>query len=133
MRTFSYRSRRPAILGAVLALIFSLGFFAAPAQAQASLTFAGDQTSIELGQSFTLSWTAADTTEVVASGAWTGSKPEVGTETITPTATGTFVYNLAAMDFNGRDVLKTVTVDVTAAALPEVTPAPVLFGELCRV
>lgn len=132
VHTVKSRAHRPTIVGAVLALFFSLVFIAAPAQA-ATLTFSSDKTTIELGESFTLSWNATETTQVEATGAWSGDKPETGTQDITPTSTGSFTYTLIAHDENGRDVTHDVTVEVTPVAPTEVTPLPVTFPDDCTV
>ena len=132
MHTVNSRVHRPTIVGAVLALFFSLVFIAAPAQA-ATLGLNTTATHIELGQSFTLSWAATETTQVQASGAWSGDKAETDSQVITPTSAGTFTYTLTAFDANGRDVTRDVTVIVDPAALPGVTPAPVTFPDSCTV
>lgn len=129
MNTIKTRVHRPTIVGAVLALFFSLVFLAAPAQA-ATLSFDSTSTHIQEGQSVTLSWTAGDTTQVEATGAWSGDKAEVGSEVVTPSTTSD--YTLIAHDFNGRDVTQTIHV-IVDAALPEVTPDDVTFPGDCTV
>jgi uncharacterized protein (TIGR03118 family) len=51
-------------------------------------------TSVVLGQSATLTWTASSGSTCTATGAWTGSEPASGTAVVTPTAVGTSTYTL---------------------------------------
>jgi uncharacterized repeat protein (TIGR03803 family) len=53
-----------------------------------------DKTSITLGSSATLTWSSSNVTSCAASNAWTGSQPNSGTQTVAPTAAGTFTYTL---------------------------------------
>lgn len=56
---------------------------------------------LRLGQSTTLSWTSLDAVTVEASGSWTGAKAPKGSETVTPSATGTATYILRATNGSG--------------------------------
>ena len=59
----------------------------------ASLSISISPTTITLGQSATLTW-SSNAPNCTASGAWSGSKPGDGSESVTPTATGTLTYSL---------------------------------------
>src|SRR5688572_21092068 len=59
----------------------------------ASLSISVSPETITLGQSATLTWNS-NGPECTASGAWDGSKAGDGSETVTPTATGTLTYLL---------------------------------------
>ncbi len=89
---------------------------APPPAAVVNLTAA--PTSINTGQSSTLSWTTQNATSCTASGSWSGSKATSGSQTVTPTANAT--YTLAC---NGTS--DSVTVTVTAPPPPP-PGAPVL-------
>lgn len=58
----------------------------------ASLTISVSPTTITLGQSATVTWTA--NAPCTASGAWSGTKAAIGSEMVTPTQAGTFSYTL---------------------------------------
>jgi serine protease len=67
---------------------------------------------IMLGQSATLSWSAADATSCTAGGAWTGVQPTLGSQAVTPTATGTVSYTLTCSGAGGSaTAAATLTVD----------------------
>ncbi len=51
--------------------------------------------SIALGASSTVSWSATSAVSCVASGAWSGPRPISGSETVTPTAPGSYTYTLS--------------------------------------
>ncbi|MGH8204739.1 MAG: hypothetical protein ACREST_09035 [Steroidobacteraceae bacterium] len=59
----------------------------------ASLSISVSPETITLGQSATLTWNS-NAPNCTASGAWSGSKASAGTESVTPTATGTLTYSL---------------------------------------
>ena len=76
--------------------------------------------SIQVGQSFTASWTSTDATALDASGSWSGSKTvPSGSQVITPPSAGTYTYTLTATGAGGT-AQDSVTVTVTG------TPAPTL-------
>lgn len=74
----------------------------------ASLTVA--PTTITLGQSATLTWTATAGTDCTASNGWTGAQQTTGTVDVTPTATGTATYTLSC---SGAGLLGTATQTTT--------------------
>lgn len=86
-----------------------------PANAQLSLSLA--PTSITLGQSAELNWTASNATACTASGAWSGARPLSGRETVTPTAAGSPNYVLRCTG-SGTNVEQTVTLTVQTATTP---------------
>jgi uncharacterized protein (TIGR03118 family) len=51
-------------------------------------------TSVVLGQSATVTWSSNTGTSCSASGGWSGSEPASGTQTVTPSATGSVTYTL---------------------------------------
>ncbi len=59
----------------------------------ASLSISVSPETITLGQSATLTW-SSNAPDCTASGAWSGSRAGDGSETVTPTATGTLTYSL---------------------------------------
>jgi hypothetical protein len=134
-------ARRAGALIAAFGVLLAMLFVASPAQAAPTVTLTADDTTITLGQSVTLNWSASEATNVRAStdatapadptdaGDWHGQKPLNGPQDVTPTATGTFTYILAATDGEtvGRDF-----VNVTVVAGP-ITPAAVTFPDPCTV
>lgn len=59
----------------------------------ASLSFSVSPTTITLGEDATLTWNS-NAPNCTATGAWNGSKPGSGSESVTPTETGTLTYVL---------------------------------------
>lgn len=74
------------------------------------ISFSVSPTSI--GQSWTLTWSSINTTSCVALNGWSGGKPTIGTQTLTPTQTTT--YTLACTGTGGTDT-KSVTVTVNTS------------------
>ena len=62
---------------------------------QPTVTLSASPTTITLGQSTTLTWTSSVGTTCTASGGWTGAKAVSGSESVTPSASGTATYTLA--------------------------------------
>ena len=60
----------------------------------AMITISVNPTSVTLGQSTTLTWSAPTGTACTASGAWSGSQANMGTVTQTPTTAGTETFTL---------------------------------------
>jgi subtilisin family serine protease len=58
-------------------------------------------TTVNTGNSATLSWTVTNATSCSASGAWTGTQQLSGSMMVTPTATGSDTYNLVCTNANG--------------------------------
>jgi hypothetical protein len=80
-----------------------------------TLTLASN--SITLGSSTMISWSSTNTTGCTASGSWSGSLASSGSQSLTPTATGTDTYTLVcANDAGALSAPTSVTLTVTAAA-----------------
>jgi uncharacterized protein (TIGR03118 family) len=79
------------------------------------LELSASRTTLTLGQSATLTWTASPGTSCTASGGWNGSKPAEGSETVTPDATGSFTYTLTC---NGEGFRGDATSEVTVTVVP---------------
>ena len=77
-------------------------------------------TTIVLGQSATLTWSAATGASCTASGGWSGTEATSGTQSVTPTATGTVTYTLTctasggAYGGGGGSTAKSAPLTVTA-------------------
>ena len=67
--------------------------------------------SVELGNSFTLNWSASGATSCQASNAWLGSKGLSGAESLSPDSEGSYEYSLTCSN-SGGDTTKQVTVSV---------------------
>lgn len=124
-------ARRAGSLVAALGVVLAMLFVASPAQAAPVVNLSVNDTTITLGESVTLTWTAADSTSLTAEGDWTGAKAlPNGSEEVTPTEAGTFTYTLVAG--NDSDPDSSDSVEVTVAPGP-ITPAPVTFPDPCTV
>ena len=64
-----------------------------PPTGQPTVTLAANPTSINSGQSSTLTWSSTNATSCTASGGWSGAKATSGTEQVTPVATGTYTLS----------------------------------------
>ncbi len=83
-----------------------------PAPAAPLVSFSLTPSTIETGDSTTLSWNSTNTTSCTASGNWSGTKATTGTEIITPSTAGTYTYTLACTGTDGTDT-KSVTLTVS--------------------
>ena len=87
-------------------------------------------TTLTVGQSTTVTWTATNAGSCVASGAWSGTLTVAGTQLVTPTAPGTFTY---ALTCNGVTGSTSVVVASGVTPLPTVSlsfaPASVQVGQ----
>ena len=126
------RAHRAGSLVAAFGVLLGMFLVASPAQAAPVVNLSANDTTITLGESVTLSWTAADTTTLTAQDDWSGPKTPVasGSEIITPSQAGTFTYTLVAG--NGEDPDSSDFVTVTVAPGP-ITPNPVTFPDECTV
>jgi len=70
--------------------------------------------SVTVGNSTTLTWSAYNVTGCTASGSWSGTQKTSGSLTITPTAAGTDDYTLTCTNANGS-AQKTASLTVQAA------------------
>jgi uncharacterized protein (TIGR03118 family) len=71
-----------------------------------------DPTTITLGQSAKLTWTASAGTTCTASNGWSGAQQTAGSADVTPTATGNVTYTLSC---SGAGFTGTATQDATLA------------------
>jgi hypothetical protein len=72
--------------------------------------------SVTLGSSTTLTWSSANNQGCTASGAWTGALASSGSQTVSPTATGTDSYMLACTNKTGTSSTASATLMVNAKA-----------------
>jgi uncharacterized protein (TIGR03118 family) len=79
------------------------------------IALAASRTTVTLGQSTTLSWSASAGTSCTASGGWSGAKPREGSEAVTPDATGRFTY---ALTCGGEDYSDDATAEATVTVVP---------------
>lgn len=70
---------------------------------------------IDAGQSATISWSSTDATSCTASGAWSGSKANSGSQSVSPTATSSYIISCNG---DGGSANDSVTVTVNAAPVP---------------
>jgi hypothetical protein len=87
-----------------------------------TLTFSASPTLIGLKTPSALQWSGANLTSCNASGAWSGSRPTSGTESVGPTATSS--YTLTCQGTSGT-LTQTATVTVDAQAPSVALLAPV--------
>ena len=71
--------------------------------------------SIVITTSTTLTWSSANTTGCTASGSWTGALASTGTQTVSPTAVGTYTYTIMCTNAAGNSPPTSVTLNVTSA------------------
>lgn len=81
-----------------------------------TVSIAANPTTINPGQSSTLTWSSTNATVCAATGAWLGSEPSSGTQSVSPAASAT--YTLACSNLDGS-AQASATVTVT-----NVTPPP---------
>jgi hypothetical protein len=74
-------------------------------------TYDLNPTTINLGQSATLTWAAQNVTGCTASDAWSGGKAASGSQMFTPTTAGSFTYTLTCTNLTGEAIAQqTLTV-----------------------
>jgi Beta-propeller repeat len=93
-----------------------------PAAPSPTVTIIATPTSIIVGQSSTLTWSSTNATSCTASGAWSGTEPVTGTQTLTPSATGSGVYTLTCTG-SGGSANASASLTTNAAPTPTVTIA----------
>jgi hypothetical protein len=59
-------------------------------------------TTITVGSSTTLSWVAINATSCTASGAWSGTQPITGSQSVAPAAVGSYAYTLTCTGASGN-------------------------------
>ena len=73
-------------------------------------SFASNLLSVEVGQSFNVSWTSTNANACNASGAWSGAKSTTGNETITINTAGDNTFTLSCTG-KGGSVAKSLTIE----------------------
>jgi Subtilase family len=91
-------------------------FALTPQVAPAAPTLSLDASSIVVGSSTTIKWSAANTAGCTASGSWGGAQMASGSQTVMPTAAGTDTYSLSCANTAGTSPLSSVRLTVTAAS-----------------
>ena len=76
-----------------------------------TVTLTSSAEVIELGESFTLNWSAVSSTTCQASVAWDGNKGNSGAQSVSPSSVGTYRYVLTCSNSDGN-TLKEVSVEV---------------------
>ncbi len=91
-----------------------------------TLTFTANPTSVAVGGSSNLTWSATDVTTCIASGDWSGSKSLSGVQSTGVLNTvKTYTYTLRCIA-GGGDIIRTVTVTVGSPS----PPPPLLTGTI---
>ena len=72
-------------------------------------------TTIDQGQSSTISWSSTDATSCTASGAWSGAKATSGSQSVSPSTTSSYIISCNG---DGGSANDSVTVTVNAAPAP---------------
>lgn len=108
-------------------LITSVQLMLAALTSVPTLTFITSATQIETNKSFTLSWVAVNASSCKATGSWTGNLATNGAQIITPSAAGTYTYDLSCKAGN-KPVRKSIVVNVGSPTSATSTPvtAPTL-------
>ena len=78
-------------------------------------TLSASATSVTAGTAVTLTWTSYNTTGCTAAGTWSGSLASSGTQSVTPSAAGSYAYTLTCTNSVGTSSASSVTLTVTAA------------------
>lgn len=99
----------------------SVGFHVAGIPTPApTVTISVSPTSIAAGSPATLTWSSTKATACTASGSWTGSEVTSGTQSVTPSANGSYSYTLTCSGAGGTGtataVLSATLVAVTVTA-----------------
>ena len=97
---------------------FALAALANTAYAAPTITLGASPASISAGASSTLSWQVTNGYYCTASGAWSGSKPTSGTQSVAPAATSTFRLTCRG---GGTSRTASTTVTVTTATVPAIS------------
>lgn len=91
---------------------------AGPPPASPTLNFTASPTKVNQGQASTLTWSSTNATGCTATNGWTGSKATSGSESVTPSATTTYMLSCSGA---GGSISKSVTVNFVPTP---VTPPP---------
>jgi uncharacterized protein (TIGR03118 family) len=85
-----------------------------------SISISVNPTTVIAGRSTTLMWSATSGTACTASGAWSGTEPDSGTMTVTPTTAGTETFTLTCNGGIYSSSSASATLTVTAASVATV-------------
>jgi len=97
-----------------------------------SMNMTVNPTQITVGQSSTVTWSSSYATSCTATGAWSGTMPTSGTQTVTPATPGPNIFYLSCGGAGGtRD--DSVTVTVAAAPPPSPTPTVALSASATTI
>lgn len=89
---------------------------AAPQGKNATLNMSASASQIELGETLLLSWQSSDIERCEASGDWSGNKPPNGSEVVTPSSIGQFLFVLRCFTAGDASVLQE---DVALEVVPQ--------------
>jgi uncharacterized protein (TIGR03118 family) len=123
MFTQSFSRRRVPLLATLQVVTILVagcsggGYGGGGGQTMPAVALSIQPSSVVLGRSATLTWSSSTGTNCTASGAWAGSEPVSGTQTVTPAATGTLTYTLSCSGgvYSGSGQAS-ATLTVTAAS-----------------
>ena len=111
-------------------LLTNYGRTYTPTNPQPTLTFSANPTTINSGQSSTLTWSTTNATSCNASGAWSGTRSTSGNQSVSPTATSTYTLTCNG---TGGSVNRSVTVTVNPTTPPPPSPNPPPTSGACLV
>ncbi len=99
----------------------TVGFLSvAPAAAPPTVSLTVSPTNVAAGSAATLTWSSTNATACTASGAWSGSEPVSGSQSVTPAINGSYTYTLSCSGAGGSAsasaVLAATLVAVTVTA-----------------
>jgi MYXO-CTERM domain-containing protein len=86
-----------------------------PVAIPAAPTLTLSPSSVMLGKSATIAWSSANNQGCTASGTWSGALAASGTQTVTPSAVGSYPYTLTCKNIAGTSVPTSATLNVVAA------------------
>jgi uncharacterized protein (TIGR03118 family) len=124
------------ILCAVLLQSCGGGYHAgSAAMTPTSISISLNPTTVIAGRSTTLMWSATSGTACTASGAWSGSEPNSGTMTVTPTTAGTETFTLTCNGgiYSSSSASATLTVTAASAATVKELVSDVAGGTATHV
>src|SRR5262245_5327473 len=96
--------------------ILASGSTPPPITTPPSAALSASPTSITAGQAATLTWSSTNATGCTASGAWSGTKPTAGTQSVTPTSSST--YSMVCTGAGGTSPSASATVAVGTTPPP---------------
>jgi hypothetical protein len=102
---------------------------AIPAVVPAAPVVTLNPSTVMIGSTSTLTWSAANTTGCTASGSWSGAMAASGTQTITATAAGTDTYTLVCANVAGTSSATSAILTVSSGQVgPPTQPGPSTGG-----